>query len=77
MLTIITGYFITKNKEILQNYISIFINNIFIKMSRVTNCGLENFDNLPFDFTMGACSSIMDQYVLMCFDWIDSKSCHK
>ena len=48
-----------------------------IKMSRINGCRLEKFGSMPFELDAGACSTVGDQYALICFHYHDAKTCHK
>ena len=48
-----------------------------IKMSRINGCRLENFGSMPFELEAGACSTIGDEYVLLCFPNWNAKKCNK
>ena len=37
------------------------------QVSHVNNCALERVGDLEFDFQYGACASVLDQVVYLCF----------
>ena len=47
------------------------------QISRVDGCGLKRVGSLAFDFYKGACTTVNDDLLVLCFPYNDGKRCHK
>ena len=45
------------------------------QVSKVSGCGLERIGTLDKNFFYGDCTTIGDQYILLCFDYSDTDDC--
>ena len=45
------------------------------QISKISGCGLERIGTLDINFFYGDCTSIGDQYILLCFDHSDTDDC--
>ena len=60
-------------------YLSIFFSSkMFIKVSRIENCGIKRLGDLPFDYYFGSCNTFLKPIptVLLCFYYEGPKVCH-
>ena len=47
------------------------------QISQIMSCELKRIRDLPFDFVLGACTSVANQKLILCFDENDSKQCYQ
>ena len=50
------------------------------KFSKIIGCKLERQEDLPFKFNGGSCGNYNlsgQDTLLLCFGWIDKRTCHK